>query len=204
MTVAARKNGKLKSQPNNRIVLRSGALAITVAFPSDSHLTVFISDIGNGRGKGKSSPEAAPWWSTGWGWTEVGSSPEWDWPFCGGFCRERICQFVILTNRLAAVFAFKAANREMAFRKALKSSLCSSALSRRAAISPRISRRCCRTRLSGSFAIIGPPHPFSLRGPHRAILQTMSFRFLVRQNSLEFRKQIVVSRAQFHLLEPRI
>src|SRR5580704_15443032 len=54
------------------------------------------------------------------GWTEVGSSPEWDWPFCGGFCRGRICQLVILTNRLAAVFAFKAANREMAFRKALK------------------------------------------------------------------------------------
>ncbi len=49
-----------------------------------------------------------------------GSSPEWYWPFCGGFCRERICQFVILTNRLAAVFAFKAANREMAFREALK------------------------------------------------------------------------------------
>src|SRR5271156_1697340 len=92
----------------------------------------------------------------------------------------------------------------MSFRKAAKSSLCSSALSRRAEISPRISRRSRRTRLSGSSAIIGPPTPPSLRKSRRAIPQTMSFRLLVRQNSLQFRKQSVVSRALFHLLEPRI
>ena len=98
----SQESGKLKSQPNNRIVSRSGLLAITVVFPSDCSRYCFYQRYRQRPGKGKSSPEGAPWWSTGGPCTHLGSSPEWDWPSCGGSRRKRAGKDVILTNRLAA------------------------------------------------------------------------------------------------------